>query len=325
MTCPHCGFENQEANVSCFRCGQALSMDDVEVVPERLKRGTPSSGLLERFHVWRNRRGQGRRRDAPPRRQAAASAALSLVPGLGHSMMGYPRRAAVMLGLWVASIGVTWLTDPPLAPVPELVADWLLHPRWLPLAVHSFIMADAYQLRLRQRGVRADLGELMVVSLLATALLFGPRTLDLINAAAGYEAAVVVPAVTDPSVAQGDTLLFYTAAPPAVRRGMVLRFRFNGYGGQAVGTVQAVTGDVVEWKGPDRLLTVNGRPMPTPEWLALPGSERLVLERGEFLMLSVAPYGFRSMRDLVVREAWADAVVVRITDPPHRRKTFPTR
>lgn len=328
MTCPHCGFENQDTNQSCFRCGQVLDLSDLEVEPECLRRGTPSSPWAERWHVLWNRRPAVR---FGPRVDASLSAFLSIVPGLGHLVLGEPRRALVVLGAYLGALGIAMLTDPPLAPVADIVVDWFFHPRWLPLTVHAWIMGDAYQRRLRQHGRRADLLEVLVVSLVAVGLLLGPTTLEIGRMAMNYRQGRVNYPLEDPNVRMGDTLLIRVGTPAAVPRGAVVFF--SSHDGQlrdeAVGTVRAVGTDVVEWSRDEGLLRVNGLAQEVPTWLAgALGSTprvRLVLASDELLVLPIRPQGFTELSQAVIRERDVQGMAVRILEPASHRKYLRTR
>ena len=200
MTCPHCGFENRDTNQSCFRCGQAIDLSDLEVEPERLRRGKPSSPWAERWHVLWNKRPLVL---CGPRVDASLSALLSIVPGLGHLVLGEPRRALIVLGIYLGALGLVLVTDPPLAPVGDIVVDWFFHLRWVPLIVHAWIMGDAYQRRLLQHGRRADMLEVLIVSLVAVGLLLGPTSLEPGRVSMNYRQGRVSYPLEDPTVCMG--------------------------------------------------------------------------------------------------------------------------
>ena len=328
MTCPHCGFENLETNQTCFRCGQALDLSDLEVEPERLRRGTPSSPWAERCHVLWNR--------VPPLRigarlDALMSGLLSVVPGLGHLLMRERRRALAVLGLYGAALVVAMIGDPPLAPAGDVVMDWFLHPRWVPLTVHAWIMGDAYQRRLRQRARRAGVVEMVLVSLLAVGVLLGPSTVERGRLAVNYQQGRVNFPLEDPNVRMGDTLLIRRGPPAAVPRGAVVTVpsRDSEVRDDAIGTVRAVGLDVVEWSRAERVLRVNGNAEEGPGWLpgALGGSEdvRLVLGEGELLVLPIRANGFHDLRQAVFLESDVRGVALRILGPASRRKILKTR
>ncbi|HEY3998798.1 MAG TPA: hypothetical protein VGO93_08030, partial [Candidatus Xenobia bacterium] len=158
MTCPHCAFENMENEVHCFRCGQSLDLSDVDIVP---RRHNLLCGRLERFwnrSVFRPEKVQGR---------PALAAFLSMVPGLGHCMvLGDPRRGALMLGIYLTTVFVAWMSHP------ADVGSWVGHPDWLLVTTQAWVACDAYQRRRRQDGHRALPVELGLVSVAAMALFY---------------------------------------------------------------------------------------------------------------------------------------------------------
>jgi len=329
VTCPHCGFENLEENATCFRCGQGLDLSDVEVEPARLRRG-PSSSLMERLHVWLNRRTQ--RRPSAPRMEASLSALLSIVPGLGQWLAGHPRRGLLMLGLWAVSLAASLAMDPPMLQWPSMVPEMFIQPRWLPLTVHAFVMADAYRLRLRTRGRRVGYLELMAVTLAATALLSLPVYTDVAQrmASNGTTRLRVMYAIEDPLIQQGDVIVVRDGNERDLARGAVVVFRIPGHINQPLlGTVLAARGDFVEWSAKKQRLTVNGAPVAVPRWIAelkrLEKDERLVIPEGELLAMSVPLPWIESLREALVREANVEGRVIRILEPPARARQLPAR
>lgn len=147
----------------------------LDVEPPRLRRGRASGAFVEKVRVWWNRHTTPYRSDASTSRFVATwSAVLSLIPGLGHLLMGYPRRAGLALGLWAAALAAAFLVSLPPTNPPALLADWLFRPHWLPLSVHAWIISDAYQLRLARSGRQAGWTEVLIVTMLSVALLLGP-------------------------------------------------------------------------------------------------------------------------------------------------------
>lgn len=329
MTCPHCGFENPETNEACFRCGQKLDLDDVEVVPERLRRGRPSSRWAERWRVLLNRRPSAP--DLSARPDAIVGALLSLVPGLGHVLGHEIRRGLVMLLLYVATLGFAMFWEPPVAPIAEIVVDWFFHPRWLPLTVHAWIVGDAYQRRLRRHGERASIPELLAVSVVTVALLLGPTSLEIGRRTVNYQQSRVNINLEDPNVRMGDVILVRGGTPASVPRGAVVLYasREREVRTEVLGTVRAVASDVVEWNREEGVLRVNGVAQEIPTWL--PGAlgnepqARLRLGSGEILVLPFRERGFTSLQQALLQERDVQGLAVRIVDPPTRRKNLKTR
>jgi hypothetical protein len=337
MTCPHCGFENLEENTECFRCGQALDLTDVEVVPDRLRRG-PSSRWAERGHrrvpQWK----------APvaaiPRLDATGCALFSVVPGLGHMLYGQRLRGLMLALLWLSAIGVAWYADPPLLLTRDVVVDWLQHPRWLPITTHAWIIADAWQMRLRQCGVRVSTGELCLVTMVAVVLLAAPNTQlemhQLHDAALGLRPMLVREDLDDAAIQDGDTVLFREVGghSDGLQAGdvvltMTQMFRNRPVGAQRVGTVHAVAGDVVVWAQAGYRLTVNAVPHNVPKHVVAAlfstPDERFVMGAGELLLFPGPRETMTSWKDAIVPESRLQAVALRITDPPARRRILRMR
>lgn len=304
MTCPHCGWENADTRTTCFRCNQELDLSGVQVEPPR-RRAAP---WLERFLA---RWARHRRPSTDSRGPAVVSALLSLVPGLGHLVLGEPRRAAFALALYAATALVS------LGGALPTLAEWILEPRWLPVSVHAWIMADAYATRLRQGGTRPGRPELLAVTLAALLLLFVPALARAPGADERLRLYVDLPVA---GLQVGDVLRIDPTPRERLRVGNLVIHALPG--GRVVGVVRGEPGSRVDWK--EGVLRVDTRPVPTPEFPRKLPEARVTLQPGEYLVLSAgaAP---ETLRDLVYPAESIQGVAVEVVEPPDRRRILDTR
>lgn len=324
MTCPHCEFENRDDNGRCFRCGQTLDLSDVVVEPAR-SRGNAGHRLTARQRVAH-----------PPHVDAVFCAIYSIVPGLGHALHGERLLGGLLALLWGASIAVAFLGDPPMVSSGPGLADWLRTPRWMPLTTHAWIIAEAYRMRLRQRGVQADWREIGLVSIVAVLLLGAPayvlQVQDARDRLLGIRTMHVQVDVDDVTLRRDDVVAFQEVPAGELRAGDVVALQgdYRQRYLQRVGTVFAVAGDEALWSRHLELFTVNGRTFSLPWHIASPLAEiddmRLVLQPGEILVfpLPQEPQIAR-LDDAVVATSRVQSVALRIIDPPERRRILRTR
>lgn len=306
MTCPHCGFENLDTNTVCFRCGQEVDLTHVSVEPRRRRSGPWLERFLARWTRWR-RPGGG---TAWP---ALGAGLLSLFPGLGHLWLGEPGRAALALGLYAAAFLVAYGVD-----LPGLV-DWVMEPRWLPVSVHAWVMADAYALRRRQGGARVPRGELLVVTLAALALLFLPAMVEL-GLPRGDEQVRLNMGLEAASLQPGDVLRLELG--PVVRPRVGTVVVYPAAGGRMAGVVIAGPGSRVDWKA--GALRVDTKPVPVPDYMDEVPDARITLGANDYLVLS-AWVNPDTLHDLVLPTGSIEGVAVEVVEPPERRRILNTR
>lgn len=165
LTCPACGFENMRGSLVCARCRGRLvwdgSGDKDDFQPPRAGRGKTRRRLLfflrAKTHARHARATSARsfRPDFTKLIEAAAvfsrgwrrlpfanklAAALSLVPGLGHAVLGQFGQAAARFLGWLAILGsmvAIYSNDPSLF-------VYLAGPMWIgALAVHILTAVSA--------------------------------------------------------------------------------------------------------------------------------------------------------------------------------------
>ncbi len=127
MKCVACHFENPAHHQVCFRCTHQLDLSQIEVDPPRKTRAGelrwrwfPSS----QTRAWRR---------AWQRTHRPVVWLASILPGSGHLMLGYERRALAFLVAWI---------------VTSLIFNQgiSLRPAGLCMTVQCFAMTDAYRL-----------------------------------------------------------------------------------------------------------------------------------------------------------------------------------
>ncbi len=325
MTCPHCSFENMDSRVDCFRCGQPVDLEDVDVDPPRRPPGR-REGLPWLRHLARRLEARSDRSRGGP----SAAAAMSLVPGLGHwIVLRDPIRA---MGMALACLGALTVAAAMDAPATGLTLTWLLAwmtlSHWLPLTTHVWIVTDAYQRTLRRDGLRAEALEMYLVSVAAVAVLCAPglwgALAELGERATGFQRLVLMRPLPDPRVRQGDVLLVREGRPQGpLPAGTVVRYQSHQehVRGDLVGTVLASPGDDVRWDSGHHRLLVDGRVADLPPevraMLARTPDEALTLASGQLLTFQMQP--IQHLSDMLVDTRSVDGVVVRIVDPASRR------
>ena len=323
MTCISCGFENPDSEKHCFRCGRSLDTDEIDVVPDRLKRGRPSN----RRQQWWKARFQSQHW-FQFRRPPLAYALLSLLPGLGQWAAGRARRGRLAFLIWAACLLVRFVSAPPPIATAEIVYAWLFTPDWLTLSVHTTIMLDAYRVAPNRPGGRLEMLHLCVVAVLSWGILqFAHSALGV--AAPSQVVRVVYPNYGDSQVATGDVLSIWRLPRyRALRVQSVVLFRPQ-YPAMALydyvelpATVTAVPGDSVAL-GHGSLL-VNGVTIATPAWLVENFRERkfqeLSLASEQYLVIPPIPVEIFRSKDLIVGREFIWGVATRIIEPEARRR-----
>jgi len=322
MTCISCGFENPDSETHCFRCGRSLNTDDIDVVPDRLKRG-PSSRWSQ---AWRAalERVSFRWFRSP----AYTYALLSLIPGLGHWAAGHPRRGWIALGSWCACLVLRCLLSPPPLWSSAMLQVWLTTQDMLTMVVHTSIVADAYRLAPNRYGRLQGL-HLFLVALASYGLLSLGHSL--LGASLPRQMIRIgYPGYQDSRLQAGDSIMVWgypnwrrihrqtpvLYAPPGALGG-----RLHIYG-DLVGTVLAVPGDELRLTAGQ--LRVNGQGLTVAPWVTralenLPPQEfRLGSE--QYLILPPLEMPFTKVGDLLVYRQQIQGVVTEILDPPARRQ-----
>jgi len=326
MTCAACGFENQESNENCFRCGRDLNLDKVDVEPERLKRGTPSArprgNPFQSLLDWRKNRLRRYERGVYWRPYGLLFLAASLVPGLGQLLQGSPRRALLAALCWSVAV---YFDGPD-------VMDYLSRPTFLTLSVHVAIALDAYRHE-SPRHRWLDWAELLLLAgLLWTAVnssflwtQFFPPPEQIAISNAGYldprlqngDAVVIRRKRLEQSLplASGTVALYHHPYRSA------LADRERQIYGSLMATVLAVPHQVVRYESLGGL-TVHGVATPVPEWLRTAWSgmapQRLQLKANEFLVIPPIPVENPSLDVFVIPLSDIDGMGERIVAPPSR-------
>jgi len=325
MTCPHCGFENTEDRQACFRCGQVLDLSGVEVVPPRLRRGRPGNRAVEVWTVWWNRHRPAHR--FVERCSALTVYLASLLPGLGHLLQGEVRLAGGVALLWLVCAVGTMLVEPPVSTRPPLVWDWLFQPRWIPLSVHAWIMADAYARRVRLSGRVVRMGETALLTLVAVVLLTAPHTLGLVPGRERFEQVAVQVPLPEGGLQPGDRVLVdrgrVTEGLPV---GTVVLYRgpWTGVEGEMLGMVLAGPGTHLKWRARSATLLQDGRAVHLRGLSGMRDGE-MELEEGRQAVLPAHRAGVRELQELVLAAEEIRGVAVETVWPPERRRILWTR
>ncbi len=325
MTCPHCGFENTEDRQACFRCGQVLDLSGVEVIPPRLRRGKPGNPAMETWTVWWNRHHPGRR--AVEHVSALAIFLASLVPGLGHFLLGEVRLAGWLALLWLVSALGTMLAEPPASYRPLLVWDWLFQPRWIPLSVHAWILADAYSRRVRLSGRGVRMGETAVVTLAAVVLLTAPNTLGLMPGHDRFAQVAVQVSLPEGGLLPGDRVLVDRGrVPEALPVGTMVLYRgpWIEVEGEMLGVVLAGPGTHLQWRADSATLLRDGRVVHLEGLSAMRDGE-VDLGEGQRVVLPAHRAAVRELQELVLAAEEIRGVAVETVWPPERRRILSTR
>lgn len=324
MTCISCGFENPDNEETCFRCGQSLDTDAIDVIPERLKRGRPSSR-------WRQRLSARLERDSFRmfRRPGYYYALLSLFPGLGQFVAGRRRRGLWALGLWSACLVLRLVSSPPPFWNSEIIYAWLLTPDYLTISVHTSIIVDAYRIAPNRLRGHMEALHVCIVALLSWSLLAA------FHSATGVTAPnqvfrVAYPGYSDPNIAPGDVLAVWRVPGwRALPVGTVVvlhleRLQDIHIYGPVPATLMAVGGDTVSFR--DNSIQVNGVATKTPSFIQSGLSQRTLqecqLKPGQYLVFPPILTAVDSLQDLVVEREQIWGVVTRVIEPRARRRTL---
>lgn len=149
MRCLACAFENPQQRAQCYRCGHMLDLSGLDLDPPRRGKVSQLIGSLtprlaprmwRGFRLWRI----GARR----------AWAVSVVPGLGHALLGQRRWALGLAGAWL------------LACIPY--GEVTLRPTGWVMMVQCVAMTEAF----RQASLpRPRLSTMLLMSLLTSGLL----------------------------------------------------------------------------------------------------------------------------------------------------------
>jgi hypothetical protein len=145
MKCVACDLENPKANELCYRCSHPLDLSQISVEPPRQTRyGRLTWKLfpLSRVRYYQNLAER-------TSKYHYLMWAISILPGLGHNLLGKPR--------WAMGLAAVWL----LTSLAETGTLTLRPGSWV-MMVQCFAMSDAY-LRSRERTNHWALGILVNV------------------------------------------------------------------------------------------------------------------------------------------------------------------
>ncbi len=106
MQCPSCTFENLPHLANCARCGSPLMLAEVCVEPPRAGRFRVATRAARLARNLRYRipdvTGLGRwLHDLSPEPVSGKALAWTLIPGLGHLVIGRHRTGFILLGVWL--------------------------------------------------------------------------------------------------------------------------------------------------------------------------------------------------------------------------------
>lgn len=317
MSCIFCGFENPETETHCFRCGRDLDTSSIDVMPERLKRGPRPSSWAERrssaLQTWRQQE-----------HSPWVFPLLSLVPGLGQWMAGHPRRALVMLALWLGAFLLRLVFDPPSDAAFPYVNDtffwhWLVQPEGMIIGVHSAIMVDAYLVESRSRRRRLDMRALAAISLASVVVLYLVHFALPIQPPLYFDIRYMP--YTDGTILSGDRIVVEPENfLPVVGQSVIIRGVNDEQRNQVVATVLAGPND--RFSVQDGVVTVNGVPHPVTYLAERPplNQPEQIVAAGRWLV--VAPL-YQDRGVLLVSAERILGRVSRIVRPKNRKRILP--
>lgn len=266
MQCVNCKFNNMPGTQACARCGSSLTLSTsaIDVHPPRagsimlLMRRLLPIHLL--YYSVRDRHATASRASMPLLETHLPEKALLarlIVPGWAQLHLGERWQGRMLLFIWLALLVLGLLN------FGTSGGSILLG---LSFSVHSFAASDIVNRASEDRGVAAQIGRSILISLILAGTLYGPGSF-------------LITRVFDPVTleyaagpfASGDTMIVNRWATPTagsvvlynipdyqgqarVNEGNVQRL---GYSGQRIDRILAVAGDRIESR--KGVLLVNGR------------------------------------------------------------------
>lgn len=349
MTCIFCGFENPDSETACFRCGRSLDTDQIEVVPERLKRGPSNLRWQALLAANQRMRQLGRKRRGQPLAAETLSepldfrawvyALLSLVPGLGHLFAGRRLWAVFWFAVWLLAVAVRNALDPPPYWSYLILVFWNTLPNRALMCLHTVIILHAF--RLVPSRLNHFLQALQMLALCVTSW----GMLTLLQMYFSVQAPFTISEVwndryRDPTVVQNDQLAVWPLPQwrTVLPVGMVVVYsptiqpeevgdREAVYG-DVVGTIQAGPGETIShaiselWSGERKLAA--------PDWLEAAAQGRKLstirLRSDEYLIVPpISLVYVNSFQAFVVKRSQMKGVVSDILNPRARRQRLKVR